>query len=229
MLWNASIMKGYVVVGTDGHLGTVIDLLFDDTNWKIRWLVVSTGDWFPNHDVLLPVSVLKYPDPSRHQFGVTLTVQQIRNSPHVEGDLPVSLQEEVDSPPHHATAGPRTGYAVLSMFKPKDPHLRSIEAVVGHRVHAIDGLIGHVDDFLIHDVDWNIKFIKVDTRNWGPTRRVLLPPFLIQEIDWPTRAVHLVVDRRAIENRSPRDPAFEGQTTNAELFLACNDIRWVKE
>lgn len=225
MLWNASMMKGYLVSGIDGHLGTVSDLLFDDTDWKVRWLVVSTGDWFPNYDVLLPVSVLRYPDPSRHQFGVTLTVQQIRNSTHVEGDLPVSRQVETDSLPHHATAGS----AVLSMSKHNDPHLRSIEAVIGHRVHAMDGLIGHVDDFLVHDVDWNVEFIKVDTRNWGPACRVLLPPRLIRKIDWPARLVHLGVDRKTIENGSPCNPAVGDDVTNDDMLLACNDIRWVKE
>jgi len=98
MLWNASIMNGYAVLGLDGHFGTVSDLLFDDSSWKIRWLVVSAGEWFPNHDVLLPVSVLRYPDPMRRQFGVSLTVQQIQDSPHLKGDLPVSRQVDIDYP-----------------------------------------------------------------------------------------------------------------------------------
>src|SRR6185437_253497 len=134
MLWNASMMTGYAVLGLDGHLGTVSDLLFDDSSWKIRWLVVSAGEWFPNHDVLLPVSVLRYPDPMRRQFGVSLTVQQIQDSPHLEGDLPVSRQVEVGLPLHHTATGSATGYAVLSESKPSDPHLHSMEAVIGHRV-----------------------------------------------------------------------------------------------
>lgn len=229
MLWATSTIKGYAISGIDGKLGTVTDLLFDDVTWRMRWLVVSTGDWFPNHDVLLPVAALGYPNPERRQFGVTLTVQEIRDSPHVEGDLPVSQQAEVGSPPHHAAPAPRTGYAVLSISKPNDPHLRSIEAVIGHRVHAIDGLVGHVEDFLIHDVDWCIMFIKVDTRNWGLAPRALLPPRLVRKIDWPTRAVHLDVDRQAIENRSLYHSAIGGDVANDELFLACNDIKWVKE
>jgi hypothetical protein len=57
----------------------------------------------------------------------------------------------------------------------------------------------------------------------------LLPPRLVQKIDWPTRAVHLDVKRWAIENRSPYDPAVEGGKVDDELFLACDDIKWVKE
>jgi len=233
MLWTAAMMKGYAVSGTDGRLGTASDLLFDDVSWRMRWLVVSTGDWFPNHDVLLPVSALGHLDPVRRRFRVALTVRQIRDSPHVEGDLPVSRQEEVGSPLRRAGAGPRTGprtgYAVLSASRPNDPHLRSMEAVLGHLVHAIDGLIGHVDDFLIDDAAWNIRFIKIDTRDWGPARRVSLSPRLIRRIDWPARAVHLHVDRREIESRSLHDSAAGADAANGELLLACKDIRWTRE
>jgi hypothetical protein len=229
MLWNASMMKGYAVLGLDGHFGMVSDLLFDDTNWKMRWLVVSTGDWFPDREVLLPVSVLRYPDPARQQFGVTLTVQQIRDSPHLDSDLPVSRQAEVGLARRYTAPEPRTGQAILSEFKPNDLHLRSMEAVIGHRVHAIDGLIGHVDDFLINDADWSVRFVKVDTRNWGPTQRALLPPRLIRRIDWLARAVHLEVDRRVVENRSLYDPAAGAGAADCEVRLACKDIRWVKE
>lgn len=229
MLWTAAMMKGYAVSGTDGRLGTASDLLFDDVSWRMRWLVVSTGDWFPNHDVLLPVSALGHLDPVRRRFRVALTVRQIRDSPRVEGDLPVSRQEEVGSPLRRAAAGSRTAYGVLSVSRPSDPHLRSMEAVLGHLVHAIDGLIGHVDDFLIDDAAWNIRFIKIDTRDWGPARRVSLSPRLIRRIDWPARVVHLHVDRREIESRSLHDSAAVADAANGELLLACKDIRWTRE
>ncbi len=210
MLWTAAMMKGYAVSGTDGRLGTVSDLLFDDVSWRMRWLVVSTGDWFPNHDVLLPVSALGHLDPVQRRFRVALTVQQIRDSPRVEGDLPVSRQEEVGSPLRRAAAGVRTGHGILSVSRPSDPHLRSMEAVLGHLVHAIDGLIGHIDDFLIDDAAWNMRFIKIDTRDWGPARRVLLSPRLILKS-------RLAGARGSPPRRSPGDRAGRSTVQPPEL------------
>ena len=69
MLWNASMMNGYAVLGLDGHLGTVSDLLFDDSSWKMRWLVVSTRDWFRNHEVLLPGPSSDIPTPRDSKSG----------------------------------------------------------------------------------------------------------------------------------------------------------------
>jgi hypothetical protein len=41
MLRNASAIEGYVIAASDGRLGTVSDILFDDASW----LVVDTGKW----------------------------------------------------------------------------------------------------------------------------------------------------------------------------------------
>jgi hypothetical protein len=226
MLWTAAMMMGYAVAAIDGRPGTVIDLLFDDASWRVRWLVVSTGDWFPNHDVLLPVSALGHLDPARREFRVALTVQQIRDSPRIERNLPVSRQEEAGPLLRRTGAGVR---AIPPAPGARDPHLRSMEAVLGHLVHASDGLIGHVDDFLVDDAAWSIRFVKIDTRDWGPARRVLLSPRLIRRIDWLARAVHLHVDRRAIESRSLRGSAIGAVAIDGELLLACRDIRWSSE
>jgi hypothetical protein len=126
-----------------------------------------------------------------------LIVQQIQDSHHLDGDLPASRQVEAGPPLHHTAAAPRTGCAALYESKPDNPHLRSMEAVIGHRVHAID-------DFLINDDDWNVRFVKVDTRNRDPTQRALLPPRL-------------------------HDPSAGADALNGEMRLASKDIRWVKE
>jgi hypothetical protein len=225
MLWTAAMTMGYAVAGIDGRVGTVIDLLFDDASWRMRWLVVGTGDWFPNHDVLLPVSALGQIDPVRREFRVALTVQQIRDGRRIEGDLPVSRQEEAGSPLRRAATTPCTASASGT----GDPHLRSMEAVLGHLVHASDGLIGHVDDFLVDDAGWSIRFVKIDTRDWGPARRVSLSPRLVRRIDWLARAVHLHVDRKAVESRSLHGSAIGATALDGELLLACRDIRWSSE
>ena len=36
----------------------VKDFLFDDQSWKIRWMVVDTGDWLPGRKVLIHPSAI---------------------------------------------------------------------------------------------------------------------------------------------------------------------------
>ena len=58
MLWKASAIREYKLLASDGEIGAVKDVLFDDRTWTARWLVVDTGLWLFGRKVLLPVSAL---------------------------------------------------------------------------------------------------------------------------------------------------------------------------
>jgi hypothetical protein len=227
MLWDASAINGYAIEASDGPLGTVSDLLFEDADWTIRWLVVDTGNWLSGRKVLLPLSALGQPDPALRHFPVKLTMQQVKDSPDVDTDQPVSRRIEGHIydyygwdhywgssffPTGSAMATPFVAPLDLSEAKPRDPgsadaqtyerdpHLRSIAAVTGYHIHAVDGEIGHVEDFLVDDDGWGIRYITVDTRNWLPGERVLISPRSVREIDWPNRLIHLDVDRQKVKD-----------------------------
>jgi hypothetical protein len=94
MLWNASAITGYAIAASDGRIGTVSDFLFNDSSWLVRWLVVDTGNWLSGRKVLLPPSVLEGLDPKERQFSVRLTMQQVKDSPEIDTERPVSRQME---------------------------------------------------------------------------------------------------------------------------------------
>jgi len=92
MLWNASTINGFANSGLDGSIGSVVDLLFEDTTWAARRLVVETGSWLSGRKVLLPISALGKPEPSPRQIKVKLTMQQVKDSPGIDTDRSVSRQ-----------------------------------------------------------------------------------------------------------------------------------------
>jgi hypothetical protein len=178
MLWDASAINGYAIEASDGRLGSVSDLLFEDANWIIRWLVVDTGNWLSGRRVLLPLATLGHPDPALHEFSVKFTMQQVKESPDVDTDQPVSRQNQTYLYNH---------YGFYPYPNEEDSHLRSIATVTGYHIHAADGEIGHVEDFLVDDASWGIRYITVNTRNWWPGERVLISPRSVWEIDWADR------------------------------------------
>ena len=101
MLWNASAINGYAIAAKDGSLGSVSDFLFDDESWLIRWLIVDTGKWLSGRKVLLPPSVLGHPDPESREFSVRLTKQEVKDSPDIATDRPVSRQMEAKIYDHY--------------------------------------------------------------------------------------------------------------------------------
>ena len=254
MLWNASAIKGYAVAASDGRLGTVSDFLFDDVRWTVRWLVVDTGNWLSGRKVLLPPSVLGHLHPKEREFPVRLTKQQVKDSPEIDTDRPVSRQMETNIydyygwSPYWGTGfymggfgylgGAMTGSPVPESRRRQqdiadmqrnddDPHLRSIEAVTGYHIHASDGEIGHVEDFLVEDADWSIHYLVVDTKNWWPGKKVLISPRSAQEIDWTDKLVNLNVDRQRVKDSPTYDASTTVDQAYEERFHTYYGIRWV--
>jgi hypothetical protein len=254
MLWNASAIKGYAIAASDGRIDTVSDFLFDDASWLVRWLVVDTGTWLSGRKVLLPPSVLGHLDPKEEQFAVKLTMQQVKDSPEIDTDRPVSRQMETNVydyygwSPYWGTGFYMGGYGYMpgaAMASPylgsrrhdeeiadaerdhDDPHLRSIAAVTGYHIHASDGEIGHVEDFLLEDADWSIRYLVLDTRNWWPGERILISPRSVREIDWAERLIHLDINRQKIKGGPSYDPAITIDGAYEEKFLTYYGIEWV--
>jgi hypothetical protein len=104
--------------------------------------------------------------------------------------------------------------AVESVFVGKDRafnrrfmRMCSHYLVEGYYIHARDGDIGHVEDFLISTPDWAIRYLVVDTKNWWPGKHVLVAPQWASGISWSERAVTLEMTRDQIETAPEYDPA----------------------
>jgi len=221
-IWSK--LNGYTIEASDGRIGTVTDILFDDQTWKVRWLVIDTGAWLPGRQVLVHPSAIGHADHERRELSVTLTKVQVEGSPSLFLDQPVSRQMELHlydyycwdagwgdsyfaaSP--HAIAAPFTA-PPASSGKPndeEDPHLRSITAVTGYHIQATNGEIGHVEDFLVDDAKWGIRYLIIDTENWWAGQHVLISPYAVRKISWPHHQIELAVTRDQIKASPPWKP-----------------------
>ena len=96
MLTNVNQVKGLVIRATDGEIGTVDQLYFDDETWAIRYLTAATGGWLSDREVLIsPFSVTNV-DLQGKRLDVALTKKQVENSPNRDTHRPVSRQYETE-------------------------------------------------------------------------------------------------------------------------------------
>ena len=107
-----------------------------------------------------------------------------------------------------------------------DVHLRSVEAVTGYHIHASDGEIGHVEDFLIEDANWSIHYLVVDTKNWWPAKKILVSSRSAGEIDWTDRLVKLDVDRQKVKDSPAYDPTITIDRAYDEKLLTYYGIKF---
>lgn len=95
MLRQIKDLQNLAIVATDGAIGDVKDIYFDDEAWAIRYLVVDVGSWLSSREVLIsPIAVGK-PDWAAKLLPVSLTREQVKNSPDIDTDKPVSRQHEM--------------------------------------------------------------------------------------------------------------------------------------
>lgn len=81
-----------------------------------------------------------------------------------------------------------------------DRRLRSMREVDGYSIHAADGEIGHVSDFLVDSQNWAVRYLVMSTRNWWPGKSALIPPQWIQEVSWDDATVYVSLAREEIQS-----------------------------
>lgn len=232
MLRTASDLKRFELKSRDGDSESIRDFYFDDHLWTVRYFVADTGKWAFGRKVLIsPRAISRVDEPSR-RLELSLTKAEIQNSPPIESDEPVSRQFEEEYARYYGWTlygeGPWLwGSAVTPGLIPPigapsdetppkpagDPHLRSIAEITGYHVHARNGELGHVEEFLIEDRGWRIRWLVIDTKKWWPGKRVLIAPQWIREVSWDFSEVKVTLDRELIQGA----PAFElSQPVTAE-------------
>jgi len=220
MLFTVKTLKGYKLSAIDGDMGQVKEFYFDDRHWTIRYLVANTGSWLRGKQVLISPYALGTVDKDifEQQISIHLTKKQIEDSPPLDSDKPVSRQFEesyygyYDWPfywagayswgVHQRIAHDRETRDEISPAKTSkwDADLRSTQAVTGYHVRAIDGEIGHVEDFIVDDETWAIRYLMINTHNFWPGKKVLISPQWLESVSWGQSKVFINLSRETIRH-----------------------------
>ena len=212
--------------GIDGQVGTVQELYFDDQNWSVRYLVVKTGGWFSGRQVLIAPMMIGAIDDADASMQINLQKEQIEHAPSIENAKSISRRYEQTyyerfqwAPywqPDTTMWGSPIPFPDISTMSLDEPlfselpdrsHLRSSAAVIGYGIHAKDGEIGHMEDLVIDDEDWIIRYVEIDTCNWLPGKKVLVQTGRLGPFDRHSRSVTMALTRHAVQSAPAYDPS----------------------
>jgi sporulation protein YlmC with PRC-barrel domain len=161
-LWNFSDLFGCTVRAEDGEIGKVHDLFFEEKSWAIQYVVVDLGDWaldtgkwISGQKVVVPIRACDQPVRATQVLRLSLSKEQVELSP------PIEIYEQW-----------------LNKVS-----TCSIQQVINSYIKALDGDIGHVEDFIFDTNTWIISSMVVDTKNWWPAKKVLIAPLWIDRVD----------------------------------------------
>ncbi|MFO7852057.1 MAG: PRC-barrel domain-containing protein [Bacteroidota bacterium] len=218
----------------DGPKGKVKDFLFDEEKWVIRYMEADFGSFFESKRVLIPRLFIGTPDWDKEEISINLSEKDIDSCPAPEKKLPISRAYEMELNKYYdidhywmydfgAVENPMlypprpVGIpAKLVDEKDLDTSLRSYDEVTGYHINALDGKLGHIDDIIVDDEDWQIVYLIADTSNWLPwSKKVILPIDFLNDISYVNQEVSIHLEKDSIKNapefdRSrPLEPAEE--------------------
>jgi hypothetical protein len=216
MLRNLSGYDGYTIGAKDRELGKVRDFYFDDRYWVIRYIVVDTGAWLLGRKVLISPQSLAHSDAKGKTLYVSLTAKQVEDCPPIDAVKSVSREMESQLAQHFGwsrywRSSVSVGQAAnleRSLAKGTEDaegvHLRSANEVTGYFLEADDGPVGRVEDLIIEDDDWGVRYLAVLAPHTSLSgRKVLIAQQWITRVSWTERKVHVDVLREAVKN-SPK-------------------------
>ncbi|MGW8193986.1 MAG: PRC-barrel domain-containing protein [Desulforhopalus sp.] len=218
-------MKGYELGAQDGKIGKCRDFLFDDRNWAVRYVVGDTRKWLPGRKVLISPISIGSPEESTQTLSVGLTKDQIQNSPPLDSNAPVSRQYEILFNKYHDWGnyweGPLTWghypfprllqrneeFQEEAALVEDENHLRSTGELLSYSIEATDTDIGHIEDFVVDEESWVIRYLVVDTSKWLPGgRKVIISPEWVERVEWKSGSVVVRVSAERIKKSPVYDP-----------------------
>jgi hypothetical protein len=230
MLRRLRDLENWTVAGSDDSaVGSIAGSYFDDQHWTVRYLVVNAGSWLVGHSVLVSPMAVRLVEWERSRVHVNLTRDQVQNAPKLQDQAPVTRGYEADysryygypyywvgtglwginpEPPVIGAPGSEPLPATV-VGEPDSVHLRGATEVSGYHIHALDGDIGHVEDFLFDGTTWTIRYLVIDTSNWIGGRTVLVAPDWVRRVDWNSQLIHLDMSRDTVKNSPEYDPTIE--------------------
>ncbi|MGV3706826.1 MAG: PRC-barrel domain-containing protein [Arcticibacter sp.] len=216
MLHSLHRLLGYSIGATDGEIGHVTDFCFDDKTWNVRYLVVETGNWLFGRKVLISPVALQQPNWDQKTFPVNLTKEQVKSSPDVNLNQPLSLEQTEGLYTHYSWPYPEesgigfmTSGMVGGVVAPGIPlderisdelhqsnsgeghenHLHGVKHTTRYDVQGADGLIGEATDFLV-DENWHITSLVVDAGSWFNNKKIQLDVHSIQRVERESSAIY---------------------------------------
>ena len=233
MLQTVNNLRKYALHATDGLIGHVRDCYFDDEHWTVRYLVVHAGSWLMGRDVLISPIATRGTNEDEKSIVVDLTKERVEKSPGVDTAEPISRRYEREYfqyygwPYYWGGPGvwgwggvPAPVVTIPEAVPPRefshdevDVHLRSAREIEGYHIQATDQEIGHVEDFILDSATWTVTDLLIDTRNWWPGKKVLIPHAVVHNVSWIDRTITVDLSSEQIQ-RAPEFNADTGLTTN---------------
>jgi sporulation protein YlmC with PRC-barrel domain len=216
MLNKANALKDYKVNSLDGLIGQVKEFYFDEKYWVIHYLVADTGNWLNAGQVLISPYARITAVRDKKLIAVELTKKQIEDSPSLNSERPNPRQSEQVYYGYYGWPMYSSGFFIWGPHasvildheqwrnstqgaKASDLHMHSTYGASGLKIEAADQDIGQVEDLIIDDETWVIRYIIINIRDCRLGKKILFSPQWIERVSWNESKAYVNLSRETIE------------------------------
>ncbi|PSL50806.1 PRC-barrel domain protein [Salsuginibacillus halophilus] len=223
MLFEAKKLRNFGVITSDGELGKIDDVYMDEDQWVIRYLVVNRKPLLPGGKVLVSPIAVERMDINGQTIHLNVTKEELEEAPGKEEAEPITRKKELELH-HHFGYGyywPAQGmwgsFPYPHQLRVEAPHhqrpqelpneeeikVRSLKEMTGdwsgYDVEGSDGDIGTIDDVIVEDDTWNIRYISVDTGRLFSTGHAVLSSSWILHTEDEEKKVRVKMARHEVQ------------------------------
>jgi hypothetical protein len=221
MLLKIKDLIGFTVKAPDEDLGKVKEFYIDDRNWSIRYILVDTSEWLTERRVLLSPFAFGKPNTKLKVIEQELTREQIKSSPGIAEYGRITQNEEIRlcdyfGWPVFCEDTAADLHEQITDIEREGPsadehdvgtHMISSSHLKGFSVEGIDGEVGYVEDMILDDDTWTIRYLAADTHKWLPGRKVLIATEWIERINEPDETMHVDMSKKLFKDSPEYDPS----------------------
>jgi hypothetical protein len=222
MLRKIKDLQKYILSAKDGSIGKAGNFYFDDDTWTVRYLAANGNSWLLRRHILISPIALQNVDDNAKRMLFDISLEQLRKCPQISSDKPISRGYETTLYRYYGWPSywqgedrwGRNAYPIDRMMPgtPAKPSgntgvLLNIKDIAGYRLVSETGDIGQVEDFVVDDETWALRYLVVDTRHLWPDKEVLISPQWIDRIVREEKTLSTGLASELIRNAPEYDPA----------------------
>ncbi|UCZ54409.1 PRC-barrel domain-containing protein [Bacillus shivajii] len=214
-------LSSFHVIGNDEEFGTVHDVYFDEDHWTVRYLVVKAGTWFTGEKLFLSPASITNIDMKEEKIYVNISKEQAKDAPQIN-EQPVTRKSEREFSLYYSLGPYWLGSSLwgnaiaareLAKYEPEPvqiddvvskedyrPYVHRAEEIIGYELSARGDSFGKIEDLLIEEDSYKIRYFVCDTKKILPGKKILISTDWITNIDWTSKQIHINVEREEVEN-----------------------------
>lgn len=230
MLYRMERLIGMSIQASDGEIGRLVDVYFDERRWTARYLLIECGGWLRARRLLVSPIAVRSINWEQRRLLIGLDREQLGTSPLIDTRLPLPPAEERVLREHYGYPDYRIGgqrwgrtpYPLIPAALPAGlaqdlaparppraelPALGSLRELHGYSVQTVDAAVGHLEEFLIDSSSWAMPYLVLGMHRWWSGRQVVIPPQWIRKIDPEQKLLRLSATRQAVQDAPEFDPS----------------------